>query len=36
MEMKQNQTYLQWNIFESDIIFIGGEILKYFNDFCNW
>ena len=25
-----------WEIFKSDIIFIGRKILKYFNDFYNW
>ena len=25
-----------WNIFKSDIIFIGRKILKYLNDFYNW
>ena len=25
-----------WDIFKSDIIFIGRKILKYFNNFYNW
>ena len=36
MEMKQNQTFFHGTYSNLTSFFIGGKILKYFNDFYNW
>ena len=35
-EAETKSDIFPWDIFKSDIIFIGHKILNYFNDFYNW